>query len=105
MREAVPPLTNTPSWRGAQFKKSTGTTLPLPSYTFLSSSKVCSNTWIQRMYFGFHFTFIHKCGVYPIFAMVMQQAAAVILQAKSRLLLCAAAILTHDVTGSTEKNA
>jgi hypothetical protein len=34
MREAVPPLTNTPSWRGAQFKKSTGTTLPLPLHSF-----------------------------------------------------------------------
>jgi hypothetical protein len=29
MRGAILPLPNTPSWRGAQFKKSTGTTLPL----------------------------------------------------------------------------
>jgi len=28
MRGAIPPLPNTPSWRGAQLKKSTGTTLP-----------------------------------------------------------------------------
>jgi hypothetical protein len=28
MRGSIPPLPNTPSWRGAQFKKSTGTTLP-----------------------------------------------------------------------------
>jgi len=29
MREAIPPLLNTPSWRGGQLKKSRGTTLPL----------------------------------------------------------------------------
>jgi hypothetical protein len=36
---AIPPLPNTPSWRGAQFKKSIGTTLPLPFYvtTFMFS--------------------------------------------------------------------
>jgi hypothetical protein len=38
MRGTIPPLTNTPSWRGAQFKKkSTGATLTLPyrNYTLL----------------------------------------------------------------------
>jgi hypothetical protein len=30
MRGAVPPLHNTPSWRGAQLKASTGSALPLP---------------------------------------------------------------------------
>jgi len=30
MSGAIPPLLNTPSWRGAQFKNSTGATLPLP---------------------------------------------------------------------------
>jgi len=30
MRGAIPALSNTPSWRGAQFKKSTETTLTLP---------------------------------------------------------------------------
>jgi hypothetical protein len=30
MRGAIPSLPNTPSWRGAQLKKSTGTALPLP---------------------------------------------------------------------------
>jgi hypothetical protein len=36
MRGAIPPLPNTPSWRGAQFKKEgTGTTLP---FTFSSIS-------------------------------------------------------------------
>jgi hypothetical protein len=35
MCEALPPLPNTPSWRGAQLnKKSTGTTLPL-LFTFI----------------------------------------------------------------------
>jgi hypothetical protein len=29
MRGTIPPLPNTPSWRGAQLKSSTGTTLPL----------------------------------------------------------------------------
>jgi hypothetical protein len=28
MHGAIPPLPNTPSWRGAQFKRSTGTSLP-----------------------------------------------------------------------------
>jgi len=28
MHKAIPPLPNMPSWDGAQFKKSTGTTLP-----------------------------------------------------------------------------
>jgi len=31
MRGAILPLPNTLSWRGAQFKKSIGTILPLPS--------------------------------------------------------------------------
>jgi len=35
MSEAIPPLPNTPSWRGAQLKKSTGTTLP---FTFIHRS-------------------------------------------------------------------
>jgi hypothetical protein len=30
MRGAIPPLLNTPSWHGAQLKKSTETTSPLP---------------------------------------------------------------------------
>jgi hypothetical protein len=30
MSGAIPPLPNTPSWRGAQLKKRTGTTLFLP---------------------------------------------------------------------------
>jgi len=30
MRRAIPPLPNTPSWRGTQFKKMRRTTLPLP---------------------------------------------------------------------------
>jgi hypothetical protein len=30
MSGAIPPFPNIPSWRGAQSKKSTGTTLPLP---------------------------------------------------------------------------
>jgi len=30
MRGAIPSLPNTPSWRGAQLKKSPGTTLLLP---------------------------------------------------------------------------
>jgi hypothetical protein len=30
MSGALPPFPNTPSWRGAQLKKSTGTTLPVP---------------------------------------------------------------------------
>jgi hypothetical protein len=30
MHAAISPLPNTPSWRGARFKKSTRTTLPLP---------------------------------------------------------------------------
>jgi hypothetical protein len=33
MRGAVPPLPNTPSWRGAQFKTGTGTILPLHTHT------------------------------------------------------------------------
>jgi len=32
MRGAIPPLPNTPSWRGAQLKKSTGTTLLLTEH-------------------------------------------------------------------------
>jgi len=31
MHGAIPPLPNMSSWHGAQLKKSTGTTLPLPS--------------------------------------------------------------------------
>jgi hypothetical protein len=50
MRGAIPPLPNTPSWRGAQLK-STGTTLPLPStsdkvhfvYTKNSNMKTTTN--------------------------------------------------------------
>jgi hypothetical protein len=30
MSRAIPPLPNMPSWYGAQFKKRTGTPLPLP---------------------------------------------------------------------------
>jgi hypothetical protein len=30
MRGTIPPLPNTPSWRGVHFKNSTGTNLPLP---------------------------------------------------------------------------
>jgi hypothetical protein len=30
MRGAIPPLPNTPSWRGAQFKYKQGKILPLP---------------------------------------------------------------------------
>jgi hypothetical protein len=30
MCAAIHPLPNTPAWHGAKFKKSTGTTLPLP---------------------------------------------------------------------------
>jgi hypothetical protein len=37
MRGEIPPLPNTPSWRGAQLKKSTGTALPLP-FTFICLS-------------------------------------------------------------------
>jgi hypothetical protein len=32
MSGSIPPLPNTPSWRGAQLRKSTGTTLP---FTFM----------------------------------------------------------------------
>jgi hypothetical protein len=32
MRATIYPLPNTPSWRGAQLKKSTGTTLPFYLY-------------------------------------------------------------------------
>jgi hypothetical protein len=32
MNKAILSLPNTPSWSGAQFKKITGTTLPLPLY-------------------------------------------------------------------------
>jgi hypothetical protein len=35
MSAAIPPLSNTPSWRGAQLKRSTGTTLPLPQGFYL----------------------------------------------------------------------
>jgi hypothetical protein len=35
MRGAIPPLPTTPSWRGTQFKKSIGTTLPF-TFTFRS---------------------------------------------------------------------
>jgi hypothetical protein len=36
MREAVHPLPSRPSWRGAQFKKSTKKNLPLPlTFTFI----------------------------------------------------------------------
>jgi hypothetical protein len=35
MRGAIPPLPNTPSWRGAQLQKGTGTNSPLP-FTFTS---------------------------------------------------------------------
>jgi hypothetical protein len=34
MSEAIPPLPNTSSWRGAQLKESIGTTLPLPLQEF-----------------------------------------------------------------------
>jgi hypothetical protein len=37
MSDAIPPLLNTPSWRGVQFKKSTGTTLSFtlsPEFVF-----------------------------------------------------------------------
>jgi hypothetical protein len=35
MHGAIPPLPNTSSWRGAQLRKGTGTTLPLPlAYSF-----------------------------------------------------------------------
>jgi hypothetical protein len=43
MSGAIPPLRNTPSWRGAQFKKSTGTTLPLA----LPSSTECEHKYEQ----------------------------------------------------------
>jgi hypothetical protein len=47
---AIPPLPNTPSWCGAQFKKSTGTTLPLPlhiSDTRVSSGNISEDTLQQ----------------------------------------------------------
>jgi hypothetical protein len=37
MREAIPPLPHTPSWRGAQVKNSTGTILPY-KYPFATLS-------------------------------------------------------------------
>jgi hypothetical protein len=40
---AIPPLPNTSSWRGAQFKKSKGTTLHLPLITIIKTKreKIC----------------------------------------------------------------
>jgi hypothetical protein len=40
MRETIPPLPNTPSWRGSQLKKGRGTTLPLPFTAYLEDCRV-----------------------------------------------------------------
>jgi hypothetical protein len=46
MGEAITPLPNTPSWRGAQLKtNSTGTTLPLP---FI----ICTNVLYDEPFLG-----------------------------------------------------
>jgi hypothetical protein len=45
MREAIPPLPNTPSWRGAKLKKSTGTNKLLPFYPVL---KHCQSMLLSR---------------------------------------------------------
>jgi hypothetical protein len=49
MSEAIPPLPNTPLWRSAQFKKSTGTTLPLPctSNEFNEGHEECINRLVK----------------------------------------------------------
>jgi hypothetical protein len=44
MRGAIPPLPNTPSWRGAQLKKKHGTTLPyIYMYTHTHTHSVFKN--------------------------------------------------------------
>jgi hypothetical protein len=54
MRGAITPLPHTPSWRGYQLKKSTGTTLPLP---FTLNDRASSG-------FGFQTFFPNILGIY-----------------------------------------
>jgi hypothetical protein len=50
MREAIPPLPNTPSWRGARLKKGTGT-LPLPYLSgTITTDHLMTEESIHEMY-------------------------------------------------------
>jgi len=53
MREAVPPLRNTPSWRGGQLKNSTGTTLSYLTFIYNVSAVFvlkCNTEYIIRSF-------------------------------------------------------
>jgi len=43
IRGTIPPLTNTPSWSGAQFKQSTGTTLPFFTFYLYKRNDIRTN--------------------------------------------------------------
>jgi hypothetical protein len=51
MSGAIPLLPNTTSWRGAQLKKSTKTTLPLPLFVNLSICNLTVLILMRAMYF------------------------------------------------------